>query len=134
MGWGTVDRKVIDPIDAYVGEKLRMARLMRGLTQEKLGAMERVTFQQIQKYESGANRISASRLVHFSVLLDVPMSWFFDGLPEMQDRNDVAPDKDMKGINCRDTQDLLRAYYGIADKDERKFLRHIMMRLSAPKH
>lgn len=70
------------PVDVHVGRRLREARLARGVTQEKLGALAEITFQQIQKYESGRNRISASKLYEFALVLFVDVSFFFDGLPK----------------------------------------------------
>src|SRR4051794_25093654 len=67
-----------NPIDVRVGARLRLRRNMLGLTQEKLGEMIGLTFQQVQKYERGANRIGASRLYELSRVLDVPVSFFFD--------------------------------------------------------
>lgn len=69
-----------NPVDTHVGARLRMRRLILKLSQEKLGDMLGITFQQVQKYERGANRVSASRLWKLSQLLDVPVSFFFEGL------------------------------------------------------
>src|SRR3954451_2836690 len=68
-----------NPIDVRVGARLRLRRNMLGLSQEKLGEAIELTFQQVQKYERGANRIGASRLYELSQVLDVPVSFFFDG-------------------------------------------------------
>jgi len=68
-------------IDAHVGQRLRLRRQLRNVSQEQLGDEVGVTFQQIQKYENGRNRISASRLYRLALVLDVPVDWFFDGLP-----------------------------------------------------
>jgi transcriptional regulator with XRE-family HTH domain len=73
-------RKPPNPIDVHVGARLRMRRVFIGLSQEKLGAMLGLTFQQIQKYEKGTNRIGASRLYMISQALSAPVSFFFDGL------------------------------------------------------
>src|SRR5579863_9075097 len=70
-----------NPIDRHVGARLRMRRLMVGLSQSKLAEALEVTFQQIQKYEKGANRIGASRLQQLARVLEVPPSFFFDGAP-----------------------------------------------------
>jgi transcriptional regulator with XRE-family HTH domain len=69
------------PVDAHVGKRLRLRRGLMGLSQEKLGHAVGLTFQQIQKYEKGANRISCSRLYEFARLLEVPASYFFEDLP-----------------------------------------------------
>src|SRR5436305_2815229 len=70
-----------NPIDRHVGARVRMRRLMVGLSQSKLAEALDVTFQQVQKYEKGANRIGASRLQQLARVLDVPPSYFFDGAP-----------------------------------------------------
>lgn len=73
--------KVPNPIDKHVGSRVRLRRVLLGLSQEKLGDALGLTFQQVQKYEKGANRIGASRLQEISKILDVPPSYFFDGAP-----------------------------------------------------
>src|SRR5437660_7684075 len=69
-----------NPIDTHVGSRVRLRRNMLGLSQEKLGTAIGLTFQQVQKYERGANRIGASRLHELSPVLDVPVSFFFDDM------------------------------------------------------
>lgn len=73
--------KTPNPIDRHVGSRVRMRRLLVGLSQEKLGEALGITFQQIQKYEKGANRIGASRLQQIAKILAVPVEFFFDGAP-----------------------------------------------------
>jgi transcriptional regulator with XRE-family HTH domain len=73
--------KTPDPIDKYVGSRVRMRRILLGFSQEKLGAALGLTFQQVQKYEKGTNRISASRLQEISKTLNIAPSYFFDGAP-----------------------------------------------------
>ena len=73
--------KVPNPIDKHVGARVRLRRLMVGMSQGKLGEALDVTFQQVQKYEKGANRIGASRLQQLARVLEVPPSYFFDGAP-----------------------------------------------------
>jgi len=73
-------KKSPNPTDKYVGSRVRMRRLMLGMSQEKLGEKLGLTFQQVQKYEKGTNRIGASRLQHISQILKVPVSFFFDGV------------------------------------------------------
>ncbi len=68
------------PVDIHVGARIRLRRTLLGMSQEKLGEAVGLTFQQIQKYERGTNRVSASRLYQFGQTLDVPVSFFFDGL------------------------------------------------------
>ncbi len=71
-----------NPIDIHVGKRLRLRRLLLGLSQDRLGQMIGLTFQQIQKYENGTNRISASRLWDIAVLLEVPISFFFEDMDQ----------------------------------------------------
>ncbi len=73
-------QKLPDPVDVHVGSRVRMRRILLGMSQEKLGEELGLTFQQIQKYEKGTNRISASRLFHISRILNVPVQFFFDEL------------------------------------------------------
>ena len=75
-------RKVPDPIDKYVGSRVRMRRMMLGMSQQNLAGKLGVTFQQVQKYEKGTNRISASRLQAMSHILQVPIPFFFEGAPQ----------------------------------------------------
>jgi transcriptional regulator with XRE-family HTH domain len=74
-------KKVPNPTDKYVGSRLRMRRIMLGMSQEKLGDALGLTFQQVQKYEKGVNRIGASRLQHLSEILQVPVAFFFEPAP-----------------------------------------------------
>ena len=77
-----------NPIDIHVGSRVRLRRNMLGLSQEKLGEAIRLTFQQVQKYERGANRIGASRLHDLSRVLDVPVSFFFDDMDPVRRAGD----------------------------------------------
>jgi len=74
-------KKEPNPIDRHVGSRVRMRRMMLGMSQEKLGDALDLTFQQVQKYEKGSNRIGASRLQQISLVLQVPVSFFFEGAP-----------------------------------------------------
>ena len=75
------NKKQPNPIDIHVGSRVRLRRMMLGMSQEKLGESLGITFQQIQKYEKGTNRIGASRLQHISSVLSVPVSFFFEDAP-----------------------------------------------------
>lgn len=79
-------KKAPNPIDKHVGSRVRMRRMMLGMSQEKLGDALGLTFQQVQKYEKGTNRIGASRLQQISHILQVPVSFFFDGAPTVSGR------------------------------------------------
>src|SRR6201988_1083560 len=74
-------KKAPNPIDKHVGSRVRMRRMMLGMSQEKLGDALSLTFQQVQKYEKGTNRIGASRLQQISQILQVPVAFFFEGAP-----------------------------------------------------
>ena len=123
---------VPNPVDVNVGSRVRLRRTLLGLSQEKLGEAVGLTFQQIQKYERGANRIGASRLFEFSRILDVPVSFFFDDMsdrivsgdaqmaPGMADQPQQSLDPDP--LTRRETLELVRAYYRIGDPQVRKRL------------
>ena len=121
-----------NPIDVHVGSRVRLRRTLLGMSQEKLGEAIGLTFQQVQKYERGANRIGASRLYDLGRVLDVPVSFFFDDInPDTANpQPDAAaassqpvvaryePDPMMR----RETLELVRAYYRIPDPQIRRRL------------
>ena len=120
-----------NPIDVHVGARVRLRRTLLGLSQEKLGEALGLTFQQVQKYERGANRVGASRLFDLSRVLDVPVSFFFDDMSD--DTKSQAPSLLMSGgleepavgfehdpLTKRETLELVRAYYRISDPAIRK--------------
>jgi transcriptional regulator with XRE-family HTH domain len=124
-----------NPIDVHVGRRLRLRRTLLGMSQERLAQLLGLTFQQIQKYERGVNRIGSSRLYELGQILDVPISFFFDDMGE----GDRAPDllgpglaEDAAGfafdnarelqLDKRETLELVRAYNRIADPAVRKRL------------
>jgi transcriptional regulator with XRE-family HTH domain len=96
-------------VDAYVGSRIRLKRTIQGLSQTELGTAVGVTFQQMQKYESGANRVSASKLWALSEELDVPISYFFDGL----DTDGASPSEAI--ATDRYATELMRAVARIRD-------------------
>ncbi|MEL6267041.1 MAG: helix-turn-helix transcriptional regulator [Pseudomonadota bacterium] len=103
------------PVDVHVGQRVRQRRWMMGMTQQQLAEKVGIKFQQIQKYETGANRISASRLWDVAAALDVQVSFFFEGLDSTmnEDRaDDVLADKE--------ALDLVRAYYAIPETQRRR--------------
>ena len=85
-------KKAPNPVDRHVGGRLRMRRMMLPMSQEKLGGALGLTFQQIQKYEKGTNRIGASRLQQISQILQVPVSFFFEGAPNVNARSHGVQD------------------------------------------
>ena len=97
------------PTDKHVGARLRMRRLMLDMTQDVLAKALGLTFQQVQKYEKGANRISASRLQHLCKILNVPVSFFFEGVPQ----TNGTPDP-VEGGEAAAMTDLLATPDGIA--------------------
>ncbi len=121
-----------NPIDVHVGSRVRLRRTLLGLSQEKLGEALGLTFQQVQKYERGANRIGASRLFDLSRVLDVPVSFFFDDMspevagqsPRLQAGVSEPPPEpfDPDPLAKRETLELVRAYYRIEDETVRKRL------------
>jgi transcriptional regulator with XRE-family HTH domain len=82
----TITKKIPNPIDRHVGSRVRMRRVLVGMSQEKLGEALSLTFQQVQKYEKGTNRIGASRLQQISRILGVPVEYFFEGAPQATER------------------------------------------------
>lgn len=102
-------------IDAHVGKKLRHIRNLRGLSQEKLAAQIGLTFQQLQKYENGTNRVSASVLYEFSNILQVPISSFFEGLEDQNTKSEKMLNK--KHYN------LIRLYDAAPEDLQRDFLK-----------
>lgn len=112
------------PMDIYAGERLRARRLLLNMSQTDLGDKAGVTFQQIQKYETGSNRMSASRVYELAKVLDVPISYFFDGFTESKkNRYDraaagqsrVTGEDSGDMMNRRETIKLVRAFYNIED-------------------
>src|SRR5262245_208521 len=81
-------KKAPNPTDKHVGSRVRMRRMMLGMSQEKLGDALGLTFQQVQKYEKGTNRIGASRLQQISHILQVPVAFFFEGAPNIPGQSD----------------------------------------------
>jgi transcriptional regulator with XRE-family HTH domain len=110
-----------DPIDVHVGARVRLRRTLLGMSQEKLGEAIGLTFQQVQKYERGANRIGASRLWHVSRVLDVPVSFLFD---DMQASD--APAKPSEAppdiLLRREMLELARAYSPLPSDIRRRLL------------
>lgn len=127
---------VPNPVDVHVGARLRLRRTLLGLSQEALGDYVGLTFQQIQKYERGANRIGASRVYEFSSILSVPVSFFFDDLPSELNthegrfaaglRDNEADDYEADPLARRETLELVRAYYSITDPKVRKDLANLV--------
>ena len=128
------------PIDSHVGTRVRQRRVLLGMTQTDLADTMGLTFQQVQKYENGMNRISASRLYGLSQVFDVTVEYFFEDMPP-----DVAGISPAKGrgqaktlpsyepdpMSTRETLELVRAYYKIADPQIRNRLRELTKAIGA---
>lgn len=137
------------PVDVHVGKRIRERRSVLGIPQEKLADNAGVTFQQVQKYESGKNRVSASRLFKFAQFLDVPVNYFFDGLDNRspvgasdqgQDSFDGQKNDNIMGnlLHDRDVMELVRTFYSLKDpklrKELLKFLKQMAETLSSSDH
>ena len=110
-------------IDLHLGKRLRRRRRLLGLTQQQLASAVGIRFQQIQKYECGANRISAARLWQLSEELEIQVSYFYDGLAEAQARAENPPEPRADGMMARkETLDLIRAYYQLGERPRRRLL------------
>lgn len=116
-----------DKVDVHVGQRLRVRRSLLGMSQEKLAEAVGITFQQIQKYERGTNRVSAGRLFQFSKILDIPVSYFYEQLASEGAANQGLSDNGQEGfggvediMQKKETLDLVRVYYSIDDEDVRK--------------
>ncbi len=119
------------PIDVHVGARVRVRRTLLGMSQTTLGEALGITFQQMQKYEKGTNRISASRLFDLSRVLDVPIQFFFDDMPAAvaassptlgRGRAKKPPRYEPDPMAKRETLELVRAYYKITEPEIRKHL------------
>src|ERR687889_563143 len=125
-----------NPTDVLVGARLRLRRNMLGLSQEKLGKLIGLTFQQVQKYERGANRIGASRLHQLSRVLDVPVSFFFDDTdpvraPAMGGFAEPPVEAfESDPLRKPETTELVRAYSAIGDATVRRRLRDLAKALA----
>ncbi len=134
------------PVDVHVGSRIRLRRTLMGMSQERLGDALGLTFQQVQKYERGANRVSASRLFDLSRVLDVPISFFFDdmdapngskprppgGFADAQDAFGHATPGADEALHRRESLELIRAYYRIADPAVRRRVFELVKSMGPP--
>lgn len=109
-------------IDLHLGKRLRRRRRLLGLTQQQLAVAVGIRFQQIQKYECGANRISAARLFQLSKALETPITYFYDGLTD--DKTEVAAvnNEGIEVFSRKETLDLIQAYYRLSERPRRRLL------------
>lgn len=139
------------PVDIYVGKRLRMRRTMLGMSQDVLGRSIGVTFQQIQKYERGVNRMGSSRLFDFARILNVPVAFFFEDYEEAQaataetsakstfgggysGMNESAEqDFEHERLTSRETLELMRAFHRISDTKTRKRIAELIKTMAGDK-
>lgn len=126
-----------NPVDIHVGGRIRLRRMMSGLSQERLGEQMGLTFQQIQKYEKGANRVGASRLFQLAQVLEVPVSYFFDDLDTGAQPHGQAGFAESKSqdfvlefLNSREGLELNRAFVKIQDPQVRRRVIDLIRSLS----
>ena len=136
------------PVDVHVGARMRQRRTLLGMSQTKLGDAVGLTFQQIQKYERGSNRIGSSRLFEFSKVLDVPVSHFFEDMPSNALAGRPMSGRGRKGFGeagtpfeqekdpliKRETLELVRAYYKIREARVRKRIFETVKAVGAASH
>lgn len=153
MSESTKTPSAAGPIDAHVGARIRLRRMLLRMSQEKLGAALGLTFQQVQKYERGTNKVGASRLYEMSKILRVPIGFFFDdmqgkveqsaslgyssgfretsaGFRAFASADSVKTNEDLHILAKRETLELMRAYYRIPDAEVRKRVMDLIKTLS----
>lgn len=128
------------PVDAHVGSRMRLRRRMLGLSQEKLGEALGITFQQVQKYERGTNRIGASRLFRLACVMDVPITFFFDDIDPVRApailggfRSAAAGVSEVDPLGSSEAIELASAFSAIGDPKVRGGLLDLAKALSAPR-
>lgn len=123
-----------DPIDIYVGSRVRLRRTMMGMSQEQLGDALGLTFQQVQKYERGANRMGSSRLFKIAQILNVPVAYFFDDIPDEPGSSSLDHEAvdavDPKLMIKRETLELTRAFHKITTAESRQALIDVINKLA----
>ncbi|MDF3414333.1 helix-turn-helix transcriptional regulator [Sulfitobacter sp. M57] len=108
-------------VDVHVGQKIRQRRWLTGMTQQRLAELVGIKFQQIQKYETGANRVSASRLWDIADALDVDVSFFFEGIKsEEEQAQEVVENVPSDLLGDKEAMDLIRSYYSIPEDQRRR--------------
>jgi len=128
-----------NPIDAHVGSRVRQRRMLLGMSQDMLGKAVGLTFQQIQKYERGINRVGASRLYSLSRVLNVPVAFFFEDMPKAMAAAGAKAHGFAEGaapfeadpMASRETADLLRAYYKIEEAGKRRKVLELLRSMSS---
>ena len=128
--------KAPDPVDKYVGSRVRMRRIMLGMSQEKLGEALGLTFQQVQKYEKGTNRVSASRIQQITEILQVPVSFLFEGGPTGTAKTDggtgaASPSYVSDFLATTEGLALTRAFTRIGDSKLRRSIVDLVEQIAA---
>jgi transcriptional regulator with XRE-family HTH domain len=110
------------PVDVHVGKRIRHRRWLVGMTQQQLAEQVGIKFQQIQKYETGANRVSASRLWDIADALEVPVSFFFEGIENQAEAGDAPKSESVPAdiLGDKEALDLVRSYYAIPENQRRR--------------
>jgi transcriptional regulator with XRE-family HTH domain len=116
----------VNLVDKHVGSRVRMRRMMLGMSQEALGGALGLTFQQVQKYEKGVNRVSASRLQHISQILQVPVPFFFEGAPGGAEGAPGVPTYVNEFLATSDGVALTKAFTRIGDAKLRRLIVHLV--------
>lgn len=126
-----MNAKIPNPTDKHVGQRVRMRRLMLGVSQEKLGDAIGITFQQVQKYEKGTNRISSSRMQQIAIALQVTPPFFFEGGPDQSKTVSHAPMPDYVSemLATKDGLGLVRAFTRIRSATLRRAIVHLVEEL-----
>jgi len=109
-------------IDLHLGKRLRRRRRLLGLTQQQLALAVGIRFQQIQKYECGANRISAARLFQLAKALETPINYFYDGLTDETTEVASVNNEGIEVFSRKETLDLIQAYYRLSERPRRRLL------------
>lgn len=132
---GTRGSDIPHPVDVHVGKRIKLRRTLMGITQGQLGESIGLTFQQVQKYERGFNRVSSSKLWMLSNILDVPLTYFFDEMAEgtkeafhgleTENSESNVPEEELT-LHRRQTLELVRAYSKIEDQNVRKNLNNMV--------
>ncbi|MCY1666935.1 helix-turn-helix domain-containing protein [Rhizobium sp. SL86] len=125
-------KKSPNAIDVHVGSRIRLRRTMLGMSQEKLGESLGITFQQVQKYEKGANRVGASRLQHIAEVLNVPIPFFFEGVPGATTATpELTGDAASEFMGSRECVALATAFASIEDKRVRQSILSLVQSLAS---
>jgi len=114
------NRKMAHPVDVHVGKRIRHRRWLVGMTQQQLAEKVGIKFQQIQKYETGANRVSASRLWDIAEALEVPVSFFFEGIEAEGTQSSTSDNVPADILGDKEALDLVRSYYAIPENQRRR--------------